>query len=123
MPHDENTNKSFKAKELKYSSKAAKKALKALPDKIQIQFLQNLEMIRYGLTPELKIEHLESIGSGVIELKINGSPAYRCIYYNKLPGKVVVLHAAKKTTNGTDSKILKLAEKRLKSLLKSLKKG
>lgn len=116
MANDENTKQRFKAKEVDYANKAARREFDALPEEHRIAFMHSLNLVAYGLPPGLKIDHLESVGSGVIELKINGSPAYRCVYYNKVPGKVIVLHAAVKTTNGPDPKILKTAKKRLKAL-------
>ena len=95
----------------------AKKEFNALPEEHQISFMHNLNLVAAGMDPTLKIDHLESVGPGVIELKINGRPAFRCIYYNKLPRQVVVIHATPKTTNGPDPKILDLAKKRLKTYL------
>ncbi|WP_354270804.1 type II toxin-antitoxin system RelE/ParE family toxin [Escherichia coli] len=51
-----------------------------------------------------------------MELKINGSHAYRCVYYTKSPGKVVVLRFFKKTTNGPARKDLEVVKQRLKNL-------
>ncbi|WP_416456029.1 type II toxin-antitoxin system RelE/ParE family toxin [Saccharophagus degradans] len=49
-----------------------------------------------------------------MELKINGSPAFRCVYVAKYLNTVVVLHSFTKTTNGVDRKAMKIAEQRLK---------
>ena len=59
-----------------------KKEYKALPSGIQDEFGKDLRRIQFGESPELKIEHLGSVGAGVgvIELKINGHPAHRCVY-------------------------------------------
>jgi len=65
---------------------------------------------------------LDSIGAGVIELRKNGSPAFRCIYVAKYQDAVVVLHAFAKTTNGVDRQAMKVAEQRLKELLAEIKK-
>ncbi len=113
MKNDESTNQ---PKEICFSNQAAIREFKALPEEHAISFALALKQVAYGEDPSLDKDHLGSVGAGVIELKINGRPAYRCVYYNKLPGKVVVLHTAKKTTNGPDKKIAETARKRLASL-------
>ncbi|MEF3205293.1 type II toxin-antitoxin system RelE/ParE family toxin [Klebsiella quasipneumoniae subsp. similipneumoniae] len=47
---------------------------------------------------------------------MNGSPAYRCVYTIKSPGKVIVLRVFKKTTNGPARKDLEVVKQRLKNL-------
>lgn len=102
-----------KKKSVDFISKQSLKDFRLLPKKIQIQFAQALERISYGLESTILIAHL---GEGLIELKINGKPAYRCVYYNKLPEKVIVVHSFKKTTNGPDRKNVDVAKDRLKNL-------
>jgi len=95
---------------------AVQRELDALPEHIRNQFIVSLEAIAIGMAPLLKFSHLSAAGPGVIELKINGSPAYRCMYHLKTPGKVTVLHATAKTTNGTDMQLIKTTKRRLKSI-------
>lgn len=93
---------------------AQKREFNTLPRLIAIQFAVQLEeKIALGLDPTMPITHL---GDGMIELKINGSPAYRCVYTLKKPGKVVVLNTFAKTTNGPDHPNVSKARKRLKDL-------
>lgn len=113
MNNDESNNP---PKEIYFINNAAIREFKELPEEHAISFGLALKQVAYGEDPSLDKDHLASVGAGVIELKINGRPAYRCVYYNKLPGKVVVLHTAKKTTNGPDKKIVETARKRLSSL-------
>ena len=56
----------------------------------------------------------------MIELKINGKPAFRCVLVSKNDDEVYVLHLFKKTTNGTDRPAMALAEKRYKDIKKLL---
>ncbi len=114
MSQNDDSNTSIK--EIVFLSKRVEKDFTGIPEKHQVSFMHNLSMVAHGMDPSMKFDHLESAGAGCIELKINGSPAYRCIYYNKLPGKVVVVHVTEKTTNGSDPKILKLVKKRIKKL-------
>lgn len=99
-------------KELKYCE-GAEKELKKLPEDVAAAFLHCLEMVRYGLKPTLDIDHLTAAGSGVIELIINGSPAFRCVYYNKKPDALWVVLAATKTTNGQDLTLIRKARLRV----------
>jgi phage-related protein len=103
---------------VKFANNSVEKAFQALPWDVQVSFAHNLDMVCQGRKPELDIDHLTSVDKGVIELKINGSPAYRCVYYNKLDEVVVVVAAFEKTTNGTATKQLPAIKKRV-SLLKS----
>jgi phage-related protein len=113
---DRNTRIRFIVKEIVFCP-GAEKELKSLPENHQISFWHDLNQVAHGMDPTLAIDHLESAGAGVIELKINGRPAFRCIYYNKLPGQVLVVHATPKTMNGSDPKILRLVKQRLKAFL------
>lgn len=103
-------------KRFAFVSDAAEREYKDLPENIQDEFGKDLRRIQYGQDPELTIEHLNSVGAGVVELKINGSPAFRCVYVTKYLDAVVVLHSFTKTTNGVDRKAMKIAEQRLKDL-------
>ncbi|SPZ01720.1 Phage-related protein [Pseudomonas luteola] len=109
-------NENETKKEVRFSSQAAEKAYSKLPEDIRIVFMHNLDMVSYGMRPGLPIDHLTSVDAGVIELKINGSPAYRCVYYTKLPGQVVVVHAFAKTSEDSDTKNLATAKRRVQDL-------
>jgi len=107
-------------KRFAFVNDAAEREYKDLPEDIQDEFGKDLRRIQYGQDPELTIEHLNSVGAGVVELKINGSPAFRCVYVAKYMDTVVVLHSFTKTTNGVDKPAMKVAEQRLKELKASL---
>jgi phage-related protein len=86
-------------KKFAFVSDAAEREYTSLPEDIQDEFGKDLRRIQYGQDPELVINHLNSVGAGVVELKINGSPAFRCVYVAKYLDAVVVLHSFTKTTN------------------------
>ncbi|MGZ5026811.1 MAG: type II toxin-antitoxin system RelE/ParE family toxin [Methylobacter sp.] len=109
-------------KKFAFVNDAAEREYKDLPDEIQDEFGKDLRRIQFDETPVLPITHLESIGAGVIELRKNGSPAFRCIYIAKYLDTVVVLHAFTKTTNGVDRQAMKVAEQRMKELLAELRR-
>lgn len=103
-------------KKFTFVNDAAEREYKDLPNDIQDEFGKDLRRIQYGQNPELTIEHLNSVGAGIVELKINGSPAFRCVYVTKYLNTVIVLYSFTKTTNGVDRPAMKLAEQRLKEL-------
>jgi len=109
-------------KKFAFVNDAAEREYKDLPDKIQDEFGKDLRRIQYNEEPKLPVTHLDSIGAGVIELRKNGSPAFRCVYIAKYQDMVVVLHSFTKTTNGVDRQAMKIAEQRLKELLAELRK-
>jgi phage-related protein len=100
---------------VEFFSKAARKDFFDVPPReVVIAFITQLEArLAINLAPTIPFT---SLGDGIIELKINGSPAFRCVYTMKIPGKVVVLHTFAKTTNGPDVKNVQLAKKRAKKL-------
>lgn len=104
-----------------FASEAAAKDYKALPESIQDEFGKDLRLIQLGKEPRLPIRYLKSVGVGVIELKKNGSPAFRCLYVAKYQDTVIVLHAFAKTTNGSDQPAMAVAKQRLKEILAELK--
>lgn len=106
-------------KRFAFVNDAAEKEYKDLPADIQDEFGKDLRRIQYGQDPELPIKHLE--GAGVIELIINGSPAFRCVYVAKYMDSVIVLHSFTKTTNGVDRQAMKVVEQRLKELKAELR--
>lgn len=110
-------------KSLKFANSTVEKAFTSLPWDIQVSFITNLDMVCHGKKPELEIDYLTSVDKGVIELKINGSPAFRCVYYNKLTGVVVVVAAYVKTTNGSPTKELPGITKRVSALKNPAKKA
>jgi len=103
-------------KEIVLNLPGVKKEINSIPQGKALSFLHNLALIASGIEPEIQIEHLKAVAPGVIELKINGSPGYRCVYTTKSPGKVIVLRVFKKTTNGPARKDLDVVKQRLKGI-------
>jgi phage-related protein len=109
-------------KNFAFANDAAEKEYKNFPKKIQHQFGTSLRAVQDDKKPSLPIQALESIGAGVIELKINGSPAFRCVYIAKFLNSVVVLYSFEKTTNGVDRQAMKTVAKRYKELKAEIEK-
>ncbi len=110
-------------KKFAFVNDAAEREYRDFPAEVQDDFGKDLRRIQFGQYPDLPIDYMDSIGIGVIELKINGSPAYRCTYVAKYLDTVVVLHSFKKTTNGVDRQAKKTAEKRLKELMADVREA
>ena len=104
-----------------FVNNAAEREYKDLPADVTDLFGKDLRRIQFGQPPKLASKQLNSIGHGVTELIINGSPAFRCIYVAKYADMVVVLHSFKKTTNGVDRPAMNVAEGRWKELKKELR--
>lgn len=108
-------------KNFSFVNDAAEREYKGLPKQAQHEFGASLRAIQKDKKPFLNIRSLGSIGSGVIELKINGHPAFRCVYIAKYLNAVIVLHSFEKTTNGVDMQAMKTAKARYKELKRELK--
>ena len=99
-----------------FPEKAVVKEMKKLPERERDRFLLNLKLKAANEDLTCDSNPLGSLGHGVYELCINGSPAWRCIYYTGLAGQLVVMHVCEKTTNGQDRQIKNVVGKRLKAL-------
>jgi phage-related protein len=106
---------------IRYVNNAAKKAVQKLPQAIAIDFLNDLNFVAAGKDPRSPFKHLPELGSGVIELIENGSPAYRLVYCAKFADTVFVLHAFTKTTNGVDRKAMTTVRERYKEMMAILR--
>lgn len=100
-----------------YVNSAAKRAVRDLPNDVAIDFLNDLAFVAAGKNPRSDFKSLSSIGSGVIELIENGSPAFRLMYCAKYLDSVYILHAFTKTTNGVDRAAMATVEKRYKEMM------
>jgi len=109
-------------KQFAFVNDAAAREYKALPKDVQQEFGTSLRAVQDDKKPFLITRSLKSIGAGVIELKINGSPAFRCVYIAKFLNTIFVLHSFEKTTNHVDKQAMKTVEKRHKELLAELAK-
>jgi len=109
-------------KKFAFVNDAAEREYKSFSKNIQQEFGTSLRAVQDNKKPFLAITALKSIGSGVIELKINGSPAFRCVYIAKFVDTVFVLHSFQKTTNGLDRQGMKTVEQRYKELKAELAK-
>ncbi len=103
------------------ASKAAQRELNKLPKSAKEDFAKALFDVQQGRTPSMEFKPLNNLGKnikGVIELIINGSPAYRTVYVAKFNNTVYLLHAFTKTTNGVDKKAMDVVVKRYKEIPK-----
>lgn len=103
-----------------HPEKAVQKEMLSAPESKRDRFILSLQMLGKGLDPVCDVHHLNGMGP-VYELKENGRPAWRCIYYTGVEGKIYVLHVTEKSTNGVDRQLIKTVEIRLKALRAALK--
>ncbi|NIF26341.1 type II toxin-antitoxin system RelE/ParE family toxin [Pantoea sp. Tr-811] len=106
-----------------FVSAAAEREYKDLPQDVQDDFGKGLRRMQHGQDPERATKALsESVGAGAIELIINGSPAFRCVYVAKFADMVVVLHAFVKTTTRVDRYAMQVVEDRMDEFRHELRK-
>jgi phage-related protein len=106
---------------LELVSDAALKAFKKLPRNIQERTLKALQDVMNGRTPSMPFKPLKNLGKnikGVMELVVNGSPAYRVVYVAKYNNTVYLLHAFTKTTDGVDKPAMEVVVNRYKEIKK-----
>jgi phage-related protein len=100
-------------KPIRFVNKASKKCFEKLPGQVKAVYLVELEdFVAMGLEPTIDSEPLPG---QTIELKVNGSPAYRCVY-KVLEDVIVILHSFKKTCQGPCKKNMKTLSHRLKKI-------
>lgn len=106
-----------------FVSDAAEREYKNFPENIQDDFGKALRIIQYNGSPDIEVAPLSGFSVSVLELKINGSPAYRCVYTTKYLDTIVVLHSFVKTKNGPDRQAMQVATQRLKELQSEVRKA
>ncbi|WP_031310673.1 type II toxin-antitoxin system RelE/ParE family toxin [Stutzerimonas stutzeri] len=112
----QNEPRNQQPREIEFSPEnAVDRDLSKIPERHRDRFLVSLMLMAKGEEPTCKKKQLGSIDRDIYELCINGSPAWRCIFYTGEPGKIVVLHATDKTTNGSDRQITNVVSERLKA--------
>lgn len=98
--------------------KACRKEIEALPEEIRGDLADALARLDAGLVLSMPLSRpMPNIGRSAHELRLKArSGAYRVIYALVQRGTVHVLHAFKKTTQGTSGRNLELALRRLKEV-------
>lgn len=76
-----------------------------------------LRALQRGESPT-DFKPMSSIGSGVMEIRINIGDAYRIFYVAKFAEGIYVLHAFQKKTQRTSKKDIQLGQQRYRSMLR-----
>ena len=99
-------------------AKACRREIEAFPEEIRGDLADALARLDAGLMLSIPLSRpMPGIGQGVHELRLRArSGAYRVVYALVQRGAVHVLHAFKKTTQGTATGNLELARKRLREV-------
>lgn len=104
-----------------FPEKAVTKEMQSAPEIKRDRFITSLSLMSKNMAPVSKVSPLGAVGSDVYELKENGRPGWRCVYYTGIKGLIYVLHVTEKSTNGVDRQLIATAETRLKALRAALK--
>lgn len=105
------------SKKFKYVNEGAKRAFMDLPTDIRINFSAEIRRVQEGEDPLDDFRVLKGEWKGVIELRENGSPAFRAIYCAKHLDTVYILHAFTKTSEKADQKEMDTALSRYKEMM------
>jgi phage-related protein len=105
------------SKKFKYVNEGAKRAFMDLPTDTRINFSAEIRRVQEGEDPLDDFKVLKGEWKGVIELRENGSPAYRAIYCAKHLDTVYILHAFTKTSEKADQKEMDTALSRYKEMM------
>ena len=93
------------------------KVLKSWPKAIQWDFGNSLREMQYGRAAKLQVRPMQSIGSGVFELKdADEKTWYRMVYLARIEDTVYVLDCFEKNTAKTERKDLHTATARLSNV-------
>lgn len=105
-------------KDIVYYPARVERVLGSFPEKVAQKFAADLYGMQRGRPPKSACSQLQGMPIATSELKKNGKPAYRLVYcfHN---GKIFVVNAFKKTTNGSDTHQMDTVRKRLTELLQA----
>ena len=92
-----------------------------IPGDVRDAAIVSFGLMAKRLPPALKIKKLGTIDKNVFQMTIKSSESWRIVYTTEVTGKIVVLHATQKTTEGVDRQLKNVVESRLKSLRDKLK--
>jgi phage-related protein len=90
-------------------------ALSAFPPTVKQALGFALRQLQIGREPTCQTRNMNSIGSGVYELKESDERTwYRAIYLSKVENVIYVLHCFEKDSRKTDRRDIAIASQRLK---------
>jgi len=100
---------------------AVQKEMGDVPGDVGYAAMASFGLMAKRLPPTLKIKKLDTIDKNVFQMTIKSSESWRIVFTTEVTGKIVVLHATQKTTNGVDRQLKNVVESRLKTLRDKLK--
>jgi phage-related protein len=108
------TGKSTREVELHFEGDSLE-VLSHFPDEVKRALGFSLRQLQVGREPTSQTRNMNSIGSGVYELKEADERAwYRAIYLSKVGNAIYVLHCFEKESRKTDRRDIEVARLRLK---------
>lgn len=100
----------------------SKETLAGFPDSVRADLEFSLWQLQLGQLPSSATRRMESVGSGVWELKEQDQRAwYRVLYLSKIDDVIYVLHCFEKQSLKTDQRDLSIARERLKLVRSRIK--
>lgn len=100
---------------------AVLKEMGDFPVEVRDAVIASLGLIAKHKRSALPIKKLETIDKNVVQMTIKSSESWRVVYTTEVTGKIVILHATQKTTEGVDRQLKNVVTSRLKSLRDKLK--
>jgi phage-related protein len=92
----------------------SREILRSFPDDIRASLGFALYELQLGRKPSVQMRRMETVGTGVYELKEGDERAwYRVIYVSKVNDVIYVLHCLEKQSRRTDRRDLNVTKERL----------
>jgi phage-related protein len=92
--------------------------LRTFPEDIRGEFGDALRAMQQGERPTCDARPMQSVGTGVFELKVQDRRTwYRTLYLSKIDNVIHVLHCFEKSSRKTPKSDLQLAARRLSNVL------
>jgi phage-related protein len=92
----------------------SREILRSFPDDIRASLGFALYELQLGRKPSVQMRRMETVGTGVYELKEGDEKAwYRVIYVSKVNDVIYVLHCLEKQSRRTDRRDLNVTKERL----------
>jgi len=96
--------------------------LRGFPEDIRVGFGTALRAMQEGEPPTCDTRPMQSVGSGVFELKLQDQRSwYRTLYLSRINNVIHVLHCFEKASRKTPQNDLKVATKRLSNVLERVR--
>ncbi len=101
---------------------SSRETVRSFPVEARLEVGYQLYRVQHGFEP-FDWKPMQTVGSGVREIRVRTQRAYRVIYVAKLKEAVYVLHAFLKKTSKTSQADIALARERFQRLMRRIRHG